>query len=215
MDVANNIKGGDVKILSMKEELELVKRQARVSEVVRERVRLEVVTGKRPSIVANSVKDDVTYAEVTEGKERKECVLWVKKISDSVRKFSSDSTVFMWASSGVVARVINGEHNLSVQQKFRDAGFDNVKIIPMGGGNVFLTCTGKDGLMSIISEAYDFLNMFFLGLRPWSKNEVCNYERGTWLRLYGIPLHAWNFEFLNLCSLLFGRLLKRLMYHQP
>jgi hypothetical protein len=43
---------------------------------------------------------------------------------------------------------------------------------------------------------------------PWSNNENVKYEKGTWLRLYGVPLHEWTVQFLSLCSSMFRRPLK-------
>jgi len=34
------------------------------------------------------------------------------------------------------------------------------------------------------------------------------FQRGAWLRVYGIPLHAWNEFFLKLCVLDCGRYLR-------
>lgn len=33
-------------------------------------------------------------------------------------------------------------------------------------------------------------------------------ERGAWVKIYGVPLHAWNYDFFKLCVLDCGRLLK-------
>lgn len=69
----------------------------------------------------------------------------------------------------------------------------------MGAVNVFLTCSGTENVMTVTTDASEFFNLFFLGLCPWSKNDELKYERGAWLRLYGIPLHAWTTQFFNLC----------------
>ncbi|MCI62557.1 sulfate transporter, partial [Trifolium medium] len=34
------------------------------------------------------------------------------------------------------------------------------------------------------------------------------YRRGAWVRLYGIPLHAWNVNFFKLCVFDRGRFLR-------
>jgi hypothetical protein len=41
----------------------------------------------------------------------------------------------------------------------------------------------------------------------WEKN-VVPFQRGAWLRLYGVPLHAWNESFFKLCTLDCGRFLR-------
>ena len=87
---------------------------------------------------------------------------------------------------------MNGAHIFLVQQKIKDARFENVRVIPMDDDNVFLTIYGKDDIMTIITEVSEYFNLFFSGLCRWSKNDELKYERGERLRLYAIPLHAWN-----------------------
>ena len=40
------------------------------------------------------------------------------------------------------------------------------------------------------------------------KKEVLPFQRGAWIRLYGIPIHAWNENFFKLCVLDCGRFLR-------
>ena len=132
-----------------------------------------------------------------------------KRVSEGVRKFYYVKEDVAWASGGAVARFLNGGHVSIVKQKIMDATqVLIVSLIPMGGDNVFLFYSWKDDILSVINGAAEFFNMFFLEVRSWSQNEDIEYERGAWLMLYGVPLHAWNIQFLNLCSSLFGRLIK-------
>ncbi|MCI22292.1 sulfate transporter, partial [Trifolium medium] len=39
-------------------------------------------------------------------------------------------------------------------------------------------------------------------------NKVLPYQRGVWVRLYGISLHAWSVDFFKLCVLDCGRFLR-------
>ncbi|PNX55975.1 putative sulfate transporter, partial [Trifolium pratense] len=41
----------------------------------------------------------------------------------------------------------------------------------------------------------------------WDKDAL-SYRRGAWVRLYGIPLHAWNEDFFKLCVFDCGRFLR-------
>lgn len=44
--------------------------------------------------------------------------------------------------------------------------------------------------------------------RPWTKETVVNYERGAWVRCFGVPLQAWNNIFFLELVTTQGRLLK-------
>jgi hypothetical protein len=44
---------------------------------------------------------------------------------------------------------------------------------------------------SVLEGAKDFFSMCFLHWARWEKG-VIPFQRGAWVRIYGIPLHAWN-----------------------
>ncbi|PNY00444.1 putative sulfate transporter [Trifolium pratense] len=96
------------------------------------------------------------------------------------KSYSSKPADADWAYNGLVATVLNGEAFSVVQNRILDAGFNDVVIIPMGANNVFMR---------------------------WEK-DVEPYRRGAWVRLYGIPLKAWNEHFFKLCVFECGRYLR-------
>lgn len=51
-----------------------------------------------------------------------------------------------------------------------------------------------------------FFGMLFANIHRWSDSDV-KYERGAWVRVFGVPVHAWNIEFFKLCVLGAGRFL--------
>jgi len=53
----------------------------------------------------------------------------VKLDVEVTRKLYSDKEDIVWASKGVVARVLNGENIFSVQQKIHDVSFENVRVL--------------------------------------------------------------------------------------
>ena len=103
-----------------------------------------------------------------------------------------------WANSGLVATVIAGESALSLQQRVKDAGFPNVVVIPLGGDWVFLNCFDGEDVWQVYNGAIEFFGMLFSNIHKWSVAEA-RYERGAWVRVYGVPVHAWNVEFFRLC----------------
>jgi len=59
----------------------------------------------------------------------------------------------------------------------------------------------------MLGEAKDFFAHFFTNVVRWEK-EVVPFRMGTWLRLYGIPIHAWNDNFFKLCVMDCGTYLR-------
>ncbi|XP_045830922.1 uncharacterized protein LOC123922227 [Trifolium pratense] len=138
--------------------------------------------------------------DVTQAATVKEC----RRFRKSYRSKNAD---VMWASSGVVATIINGEAVPLVQDRILDAGFKDLVLIPMGADKVFLRCLAGGDVMRTVINAKEFFQLFFSNWTRW-ETDMQPYRRGAWVRLYGIPLHAWNVEFFKLCVLDCGRFLR-------
>jgi len=131
----------------------------------------------------------------------------IQAAGGQVLKYQSIPEDRLWAKSGVVATVATGESMLSIQQRVEDAGFTSVVVNLMGGDRVFLHCSHDVDVWKVINDAIDFFSMLFSNLHSWSAKDAL-YERGAWLRVYGIPMHAWNINFFNLCVAKCGRFIR-------
>jgi len=124
-----------------------------------------------------------------------------------VPKYFSKEHDVTWASRGVVVSVLNRDAILVVQHRIFDAGFNSLNIIPLGADKVFLSTVNDDDVSGIFSQAAAFFGNFFTPPIKWNKNFVVR-ERGAWVRIYGVHLHAWNLDFFKLCVYDCGRLLR-------
>lgn len=68
----------------------------------------------------------------------------------------------------------------------------------MGGDKVFLHCSDGGDIWEVFNNVLRFFELLFANLQKWSPSEV-RYERGAWVRIYGVPIHAWNVDFFRLC----------------
>lgn len=77
-------------------------------------------------------------------------------------------------------------------------GYFGVKITPLGA-NLCLREESEEGeIKGLIKDASERFNQWFVEIRPCSPQDVDN-ERLTWLRVFGLPCHAWNskvFDFM-------------------
>jgi len=96
---------------------------------------------------------------------------------------------------------------LSIQQRVEDAGFTNVVVTPTVTDRVFLHCSNQEDVWKLFNEAIDFFGMLFSTIHKWSEKDTV-YESGAWLRAYGIPVHAWNTNFFQLCVSECGRFIR-------
>ncbi|MCI04034.1 sulfate transporter, partial [Trifolium medium] len=124
-----------------------------------------------------------------------------------LRNFRTKSDDVQWAHNGLVATVINGEAIPVVQNRITDAGFNDLVITPMGADKVFIRSSKGDDAMLVVSGAEEFFKLVFSNWMRWEK-DVVPYQRGAWVRLYGVPLHAWNVDFFKLCVFDCGRFLR-------
>lgn len=111
-----------------------------------------------------------------------------------VPKNTSSEKDVLWATSGMVATVLNGEEIPLIQRSIFYAGFEKVVVIPLGADKVLLRMEDEGDVRSLFNEASDFFAHFFVNPVIWNKDLVFR-ERGAWVRIFGIPLHAWNLDF--------------------
>ncbi|PNX72734.1 putative sulfate transporter, partial [Trifolium pratense] len=131
--------------------------------------------------------------------------LAVKK--KDMRSYRTEPDDVAWAQNGLVATIINGEAVPVVQSRIMDAGFNDVILTPMGADKVFVRCSSGNDVKAIITMAKEFFRLIFSSWTCWD-NHAQDYRRGAWVRLYGIPLQAWNENFFKLCVFDCGRLLR-------
>jgi len=77
----------------------------------------------------------------------------------------------------------------------------------MGGDKVFLRCRNNEDFMQVFNEAIHFFGMLFYVVHRWMPSDAI-YERGTWVSIYGTPIHVWNTNFFKLCVSQCGRFIK-------
>ncbi|MCI13933.1 sulfate transporter, partial [Trifolium medium] len=121
-----------------------------------------------------------------------------------VRNYRTLDDDVKWAQNGLVATVVNGEAVPVVQSRITDAGFNDVILIPMGADKVFVRSATGDDVLAIVNNAVEFFQLLFSNWMRWDNNAQ-PYKRGAWVRLYGIPLQAWNVNFFKLCVFDCGR----------
>lgn len=128
-------------------------------------------------------------------------------IQNLVRKYRSTMEDLAWARNGVTATVLNGESIPIVQDRITDAGMLDIDITPLGADKVFLRSKSEVSITTMLHDAKEFFAHFFINIVWWEKN-IEPFQRGAWVRLFGIPLHAWNEIFFKLCTMDVGRFLR-------
>ncbi|PNY15039.1 cysteine-rich receptor-like protein kinase, partial [Trifolium pratense] len=166
------------------------------------------VGGIDVKIGAHNVKKKVQKAgDAMSPKGDEQPVDTVKEGRILMRSYRSKPEDAEWAQNGIVATVFNGEAISVVQNRILDAGFSDLVLIPLGADIVFVRSSEGVDALSTVNNAKEFFKLVFSNWTRWDK-DVLTYRRGAWVRLYGIPLHAWNEHFFKLCVHECGRFLR-------
>jgi len=118
-------------------------------------------------------------------------------VRNLVRIYRPNENDVQWARSGVFVNVVNGEAITVVQNQVVDAGFADLDVIPMEADRVFLRSNSERETVAMIEGAKYFFDLLFSNIVRWDK-EVLPFQRGAWMRLYGILIHAWNENFFQI-----------------
>jgi hypothetical protein len=94
-----------------------------------------------------------------------------------------------------------------VRSRIADAGFTDVEVIHLGADKVFVRSLAGLDVVPMLENAREFFNYLFSSWERW-EDKGTPFHRGAWVRLYGIPLHAWNESFFKLCVFDCGRFLR-------
>lgn len=132
--------------------------------------------------------------------------VWVKKntinppAKGSIVKegdWNCDIVVEPRLSLAMVGEVITPGKSYYIQDELAQQGVFAIKATPMGSNLVLLEGDSDEGNFNdFIEEARDWLYQWFKWIRPWKPTDV-DPERVSWLRCYGIPVHAWNSLFFS------------------
>jgi hypothetical protein len=127
-----------------------------------------------------------------------------------LRKYRSVQDDREWASTGVVATIASGDVTPVVRSRVKDAGFTDVDILHLGADRVFVRHV-EGWMWRLLENAREFFDMIFSHWERWDR-QATPFQWGAWVRLYGIPLHAWNEKFFKLCVFDRGRFLRADIY---
>jgi hypothetical protein len=129
-----------------------------------------------------------SYANVVKnGKETT-----TNRISNRVlMSFEAEKEVVDRFKKAFVGEVIQPGMSYNIQNAFHRQGYFGVKITPLGANLTLLEGQEEGEVQALLDDAKGWLDQWFKDIRPWSPKEI-DRDRIIWLRVFGIPPHAWN-----------------------
>jgi hypothetical protein len=102
-----------------------------------------------------------------------------------------------------VGYLVEDKEAISIQNQFRMDGFHNLKICSQGYLKILLW-SDKVGEVKEVVGSVRWWCSLFERIVPWSSLLVSD-QRVTWLRCFGVPIHAWGFDLFRDLAFKFGR----------
>jgi hypothetical protein len=93
-----------------------------------------------------------------------------------------------------VGVAVNPGMTYNIQNAFHSQGYFGVKVTPLGSNLALLEGQEDGEVEALMADAKDWLEQWFKEIRPWNPKDV-DTEILVWLRIFGIPIHAWGDEF--------------------
>ncbi|XP_058750416.1 uncharacterized protein LOC131623425 [Vicia villosa] len=90
-----------------------------------------------------------------------------------------------------------------IQTHFEMEGYFDVKVTPMGGNLCLLEEVDEGAIQDLIEGGEAWWKQWFREIRRWKDTDV-DEGRLIWIRVFGVPKHAWNSEFFCQTSRFFG-----------
>jgi hypothetical protein len=84
----------------------------------------------------------------------------------------------------------------NIQDAFHTQGYFGVKVTPLGANLALLEGQEEGEVEALLADAKDWLDQWFKEIRPWNTKDIDS-ERIVWIRLFGVPVHAWNDDFFK------------------
>ncbi|XP_058775700.1 uncharacterized protein LOC131649953 [Vicia villosa] len=87
----------------------------------------------------------------------------------------------------------------NIQGALHAEGHFSIKATQMGANLCLLEEMEEGDLVTLIREEPEWFGKWFSDIHPWTPEDVDN-ERLTWIRVCGLPCHAWKKEFFEFIS---------------
>jgi hypothetical protein len=95
-----------------------------------------------------------------------------------------------------IGEVLHPGMSYNIQEAFHRQGYFGVKVTPLGSKLTLLEGQDEGEVQALMEDAKGWLDQWFKEIRQWNPKEI-DIERVVWLRIYGIPSHAWNDLFFD------------------
>jgi hypothetical protein len=112
-----------------------------------------------------------------------------------------------WVKKGYVGFMRNIKELDIIQQRLIEEGITSIRVIPMGGEKVFIKVDEKEDFSTLVKETNHFFQQYFTIIREWEPRDSAG-ARYVWVRVLGVPVHAWRAKVFSRLTISFGKLIR-------
>ncbi|KAJ4840526.1 hypothetical protein Tsubulata_027338 [Turnera subulata] len=112
-----------------------------------------------------------------------------------------------WLSTCAYGVLKSPMNYLSVQQQFVEHGLVHAKVSQLGGDSVLVCFPSSEYMQSFCRDPPFWIRDSFWVFKPWQRGNHAT-SRNCWVKVRGIPPHAWSTEFFRLAAVFVGRLIE-------
>lgn len=145
-------------------------------------------------------KESISYADAV-GKRQ---VPSSSKVNIALFDFQTDHSVRQRLEKAYVGRVCLPGSAYSLQNYLEMEGIFAIRVTPMGGNCCLLEDLEEGFIEDLIKVGETWWKSWFSIVEKWKAGCVDG-NRDVWLRIYGVPLHAWCSEFFVSLGECWGR----------
>ncbi|XP_058739160.1 uncharacterized protein LOC131611050 [Vicia villosa] len=146
-----------------------------------------------------TVGKSLSFAEIVQG-------------SNKSKEDKTDTTMLCFKTPTVnldrwkktyIGEVLYPGESYNIQTHMEMEGFFSIKVHPLGANLCVLEEMEEGIIKELLEEGIWWWKQWFKNIRPWQTNDVDS-ERVMWVRLHGVPCHAWCSEFFEKVANLLG-----------
>jgi hypothetical protein len=163
---------------------------------------VEVATAKKGGGVYRPVQHEVSFKDALVPSSHGKGLIAVDK-DEVVLKIPVDSAHLQNLKRSFVGFLLQGVEVRMIRTTLLMEGLQNISVTSMGGNMVLIQSTKLGELERRIKAKEEWLGYYFFDIKPWSPVLV-NVNREVWVKVYGIPIHAWGDNLFKLLGARFG-----------
>ncbi|GLU08687.1 hypothetical protein SLE2022_255840 [Rubroshorea leprosula] len=126
---------------------------------------------------------------------------------EEVIEYKVEDKEYAWLEACAVGHVNSLDCIPALHEIFELKGYFNIAVIPLGGNMVLLKSDDTNLIREVVDNEQQWLSRWFERVQTWSTFDVSQ-ERFLWVKVTGIPLHAWKESFFELIGNNLGQYVK-------